>query len=93
MANTSFNRPETLSRPDTLRDANESVRDTFEEAKSKLNRNFDDVSHMATDLYDRSSVWLQDNYGKAIGGAAVVIGAGILGYFIGRNSNKTDLNL
>jgi len=37
-------------------------------------------------------VWLQDNYGKALGGAAVVIGAGILGYFIGKNT-KSDLNL
>ncbi|OFZ51555.1 MAG: hypothetical protein A2428_04330 [Bdellovibrionales bacterium RIFOXYC1_FULL_54_43] len=72
----------TFKSESTLRDA----RNALKEVQPRFEDAVEDVSRMATDLYEDSSKWLRKNYGKTLGGAALIAAAGIIGYFVGRKS-------
>ena len=62
---------------------------TIKDAREALERTgdlVDDAKDLAVEYYDNSREWLKDNYGKALGGVAVIAAAGLIGYFIGKKS-------
>lgn len=60
-------------------------RRVFQKPSSLKSSDFiDDASDLAGEYLDQSTKWMKKNYGKALGGAALVACVGVLGYLIGR---------
>lgn len=61
------------------------------EIRDRASRMAKDVSERARVYYGDSSVWLQDNYGKALAVVGILAAAGMVGYFMARR-NSEDMN-
>ncbi|MCM2278743.1 MAG: hypothetical protein NDJ89_11770 [Oligoflexia bacterium] len=72
-----------------------SIRDASErfarEAKSEAKDVLQDATEAASEFYDRTSTWVQANYGKSLAIAGVLAAVGVFGYVLGRNSQMTDI--
>src|SRR5690349_4542968 len=71
---------------DTLRDKAEQ---TASEFSDKAKTFASDTSETAREYYGQASSWMQQNYGKTLGVIGVLGAMGLIGYFIGRNSNSS----
>ncbi len=89
MVNTTFNSTQRSSRmsSDTLQDATHSVRD----ASVKAREFADTISDKATEYYHEAGDWLGENYGKVLGGTAIVAGVGMIGYYLFRSWSSGTL--
>ena len=70
---------------DLLQDNTHTLQQVTREMTEKARDSFDTVSDQATELYNEAGSWIGENYMKLIGGAAIVVGVGLIGYYLIQN--------
>lgn len=76
--------------PDTMRETAEQI---SSEIGDKTRRLAKDTSPPLGEFYDQASIWVQDNYGKTLSIIGVLGAVGMIGYMLGKNSNKSDVTV
>jgi hypothetical protein len=86
------NTPQSISSPSNtesnLSHLQDSAQRFMTDAKTKALDLVEGVSDTASSLYSQAGDALQSKPGKIAGAAAVVLAAGVIGYFIGRGSRE-----
>jgi ElaB/YqjD/DUF883 family membrane-anchored ribosome-binding protein len=75
-----------------ISDRIESLKDTAQnfanDASPRVKEAYNQVSDVASDLYERASGWLSEGNNKNYGFVAMVAAVGVLGFFLGRGSRS-----
>ena len=74
---------------ENIRDAREKVSRVASDVKDRASRMASNMSERMGPTYNDASEWVQDNYGKTFAFACLVIGAGAIGFLLGRRGSES----
>lgn len=74
----------------TLRDKKQSGEKFLKEAPPRVREAMDQVSNVASDLYNRTANWLDEGNNRNFAFVALAATAGLIGFFLGRNLRSPD---
>ena len=75
---------------DSFSAAKDNVSRITDDLRDRAGRMAHDAGNRATDVYDDASLWLQQNYSKALLVVGVLATAGVVGFLLARKGKRAD---